>query len=268
MSKNYQIIDPNISYNDTNKCTIFYLMYIVLFFVIIFIIYKIVFSYYLSTEEFNNGIEFNNGTNQGSEKLPNENVENAENVENLQNKNNELQNIKDTLENKLLEQTKAIYLSKNFDYIDPDTFNNQLTFLLADFADTKLPEIEMSEKNIINTQSDLNDLLSRTSNMKNFYKPGEIVELNSTLEIGKNEICYRKNNIPYKPTSEFLEKYPACMVCEIENSNDISNTNIKNLNDTKTNISKVCLFNPEAKPNSGIPNLAQCKNFCNIEKNK
>ena len=51
MSKKYQITNLN----QDDDCTIFYLLYIVLFFVVIFIIYKVIFIYN-KTESFDNTI--------------------------------------------------------------------------------------------------------------------------------------------------------------------------------------------------------------------
>jgi hypothetical protein len=186
----------------------------------------------------------------------------------LKEKNNELTTMKNTLENKLMKQSQAIYLNQNFNKVDPSSFEDQLTYLLVDFADTKFPEIDMDKKKIISTQSDLDDVLAKAKDMKNFYKPGEIVESDSTFEITKNDICYRQNNKPIKPTPEFMAKYPNCMVCEVEDGDEENLTNTSGWKHTRTNISKVCLYDPNAKPKSGIPNLEQCKTFCNLNKSK
>lgn len=260
MSKKYQIINPSVDSNNINECTIFYLLYIVLFFVIIFIIYKVIFCIGNKNEE-NKNEGFKNINTTDTTNMTNTNKQNV-----IEEKTKELLNFKNTLENRLMEQSQAIYLSQNFNRVDPSSFNDQLTFLLADFADTKFPEINVDGKKLINNQTELDTVLSEASNMKNFYKPGEIVESNSTFGIGKNEICYRQNNKPIKPTPEFLAKYPNCMVCAVEDETD--NIDLKNTQgwiNTKTNISKVCLYDPNAKLNSGIPNLAQCKNFCNVK---
>ena len=186
-------------------------------------------------------------------------------MEELKVKNKELKNIKNTLQDKLMEQSQAIYLSQNFNKVDPSSFNEQLSYLLIDFADTKFPELDMEGKKIINTQSELDNVLSEAAQMKNFYKPGDIVSANSTFNITKDNICYRQNNKPIKPTPDFISKYPSCMVCDVEDESDnIDLANTPGWQHTKTNISKVCLYNPSAKPNSGIPNLEQCKTFCNI----
>lgn len=257
MSKKYQIINSNIDSNTSNECTIFYLLYIVLFFVILFIIYKIIFCFSNPKEGFENTLTSKTET-KSSQQI----------IDDLKYKNDELSNMKNTLQDKLLEQSQAIYLSQNFNKVDPSSYNEQLSYLLIDFADTKLPELNMDKKKIINTQTELDTILAEAANMKNFYKPGDIVNTNSTFEIGKNEICYRQNNKPIKPTPEFIAKYPECMVCAVEDEiDDVDLVNTSGWANTKTNISKVCLYDPKAKPNSGIPNLEQCKTFCNIGNN-
>lgn len=207
----------------------------------------------------------NNRLNNRQNNRQNNRLNDNETLENLTEKNMELKNMRDTLQNKLLEQSQAIYLSQNFDKVDPSSFNDQLSFLLVDFADTRFPEINMDNKKIINNQNELNNVLSEAANMKNFYKPGDIVNQNSTFDITKNDICYRQNDRSIKPTPEFIKKFPNCMVCDIEDDNvDLKNTS--GWRNTRTNISKVCLYNPDAKPNSGIPNLKQCQTFCKINK--
>lgn len=280
MSKKYQIINSN---TDTiyNECTIFYLLYIVLFFVIIFIIYKIIFFYEkkegfeveLQKELQNDNMKtiVNNKSNLKIFGMDvdldldlNSNIKTPQKImEDLKEKNKELGIIKDTLENKLIEQSQAIYLSQNFNKVDSSSFNDELTYLLVEFADTKFPELDMKDKKIIDTQTELNTVLAEAKEMKNFYKPGDIVNTSSTFGITKDDICYRHNNKPIKPTPEFMKKYPNCMVCAIENDKNLTDT--QGWKNTKTNISKVCLYDPNAAPKTGIPDLAQCKKFCNIK---
>lgn len=282
MSKKYQIINSN---TDTiyNECTIFYLLYIVLFFVIIFIIYKIIFFYEkkegfeveLQKELQNDNMKtiVNNKSNLKIFGMDvdldldldlNSNIKTPQKImEDLKEKNKELGIIKDTLENKLIEQSQAIYLSQNFNKVDSSSFNDELTYLLVEFADTKFPELDMKDKKIIDTQTELNTVLAEAKEMKNFYKPGDIVNTSSTFGITKDDICYRHNNKPIKPTPEFMKKYPNCMVCAIEDDKNLTDT--QGWKNTKTNISKVCLYDPNSTPKSGIPNLAQCKTFCNIK---
>ena len=254
MSKKYQITNSNTNLNSLDECTIFYILYIVLFFVIIFIIYKIIFGFYQKKENYEN-VSISPSVNTT--------ITSKEILYDLTKKNKELNTIKDTLQNKLLEQSQAIYLSQNFNKVDSSSFNDELTYLLVDFANTKFPEFDMKNKKIINNQSELNNVLTEVKNMKNIYIPGDIVSSSSTFDISKDDICYRNNNKPIKPTPEFMEKYPNCMVCAIEDNKNLQDT--LGWKHTKTNISKVCLYDPKATDKTGTPNLTQCKTFCNIK---
>lgn len=245
MNKKYLIAN---SYSNED-CTIFYLLYIVLFFVIIFIIYKIILSF-----SKNEGFATVETT---SNMLTPEQI-----LMNLQVKNEELLNIKNSLQSKLQEQTNAIYIANNFSKVDSSSYDDELGLLLLDFASIKLPEIDTKDKKLIDTQNQLNVVLDEARHMKNFYKPGEIVSENSTFGIAKNDICYRSNGKPIKTTPDFIAKYPNCMVCTVEDPNDVYNTH--SWQHTRTNIDKVCLYNPTAEKNSGVPNLDQCKKFCSI----
>jgi hypothetical protein len=286
MGKKYQIINLNTDVNSSNECTIFYLLYIVLFFVIVFIIYKILFRFNPKEENFDN-TSLNNNPNNNSSKntqVPPSNNNSSKNTQvppsnnnnnnsskntlnDLEEKNKELNMIRNTLENKLIEQTQAIYRSQNFNKIDSSSSNDEISYLLSNFANTKFPELNMDGKKIISSESELKNVLADVKRMKNIYVPGDIVTENSTFGISKDDICYRHNNKPIKPTPEFIRKYPNCMVCEVETTKED-----KELKDTlgwkhtKTNISKVCLYDPMANDKSGIPNLSQCKTFCNIKK--
>jgi ABC-type maltose transport system permease subunit len=244
MNKKYKIVNSN-SYEDY---TIFYVLYIVLFFVVIFIIYKIILN-------FNQSESFVNIENE--KKLSSEQL-----LLNLQEKNNELNNFKNTLEEKLNQQALAVYVNQNFNKVDSSSFNDELSFLLADFANTTLPEINMKGKYLIQTQSEFNNVLAEANNMKNIYQPGDLVTTNSTFNLTKDDICYRSNGKPIKANQNFMNKYPNCMVCSVEGEKNLKNT--ATWNDTRTNINQVCLYNPSAEANSGIPNLEQCQQFCGI----
>ena len=219
MSKKYQITNLN----QDDDCTIFYLLYIVLFFVVIFIIYKVIFIYN-KTESFDNTI--------GSKIQSTEQI-----MLELQSKNDELMNMKNTIQNKLQEQTQAILISQNYDKVDSSSFDDELSFLLVDFANTQLPSIDIQGKKIVQTQSELYDVLGEATRMKNYYKPGDIVTANSTFNIGKNDICYRSNGKSIKLDSNFISQYPNCMVCSVESENNLENSNA--WTNTKTNINKV-----------------------------
>lgn len=275
MNKKYQIVNSN--FNSNEDCTIFYILYIVLFFVIVFIIYKIIFNFTNlekfqsinkltsnsnqsdTVEPFDNNMSHDlNITTQQLSKLPTNEI-----ITELVKKNNELQNITNTIQDKLTQQSQAIYISQNFNKIDPTSFNDELSYILTNVTDTQYPTIDFTGKRIISTQSELNNVLSEVKSMVNFYKPGDIVTANSTFGITKNDICYRANGKSIKPTPDFISKYPNCMVCTVESENS-SLYDSKGWKETRTNIDKVCLYNPTAESNSGVPNLHDCQKFCSI----
>ena len=259
MNKKYEIL--NSKSND--DCTIFYILYIVLIFVVIFIIYKIIYNF-TYTEGFENSYESFQSQNSESEgKL---NISSSEIMAELIDKNKELTNIKNTIQDKLETQSKAIYISQNYNKVDSESFNDEMIFLLYDFSNTQFPEINLDNKKVIKVQSELESVLGEAKLMKNFYKSGDIVTANSTFTIDKNNICHRQNGTQIKPTVEFLQKYPECMVCSVESEQDVYDTN--SWKTTKTNINKVCLYNPAAESNSGIPNLTDCQKFCSIQATK
>ena len=97
MSKKYQITNSNTNLNSLDECTIFYILYIVLFFVIIFIIYKIIFGFYQKKENYEN-VSISPSVNTT--------ITSKEILYDLTKKNKELNTIKDTLQNKLLEQSQ------------------------------------------------------------------------------------------------------------------------------------------------------------------
>jgi len=245
MNNKYEILNSKSNYDSI----IFYLLYIVLIFVVVFIIFKIIYK-------FNNYENFKNTTD-------NQNKLSPETMQELIEKNNELTNIKNSIQDKLEKQSKAIYISQNYDKIDSSSFDNEVDFILGKFNSTTFPQMNLDGKKIINTESDLSSVLNEVKLMKNFYKPGDIVLTNSTFDIDKNKICYRQDGKLIKPTVDFLQKYPECMVCTVESEQNLYESNPWKT--TKTNINKVCLYNPTAETNSGIPNLNDCKKFCNVK---
>ena len=210
------------------------------------------------------GLSLSNNILEDSNKIK-KNITPGEIISQLVDKNNELVSIKNIVGDKLKEQSQAIYISQNYNKVDSNSFDDVLSFILVDVANTKLTEIDIQNKKIIQTQADLDNVLSEVKGMKNFYKPGDIVSANSTFGITKNDICYRSNGKPIKADASFMSKFPECMVCSVENNPDITKTN--SWKNTKTNIEKVCLYNPAAEPNSGIPNLKQCQYFCGVVSN-
>ena len=274
MNKKYEILNSK----SEDDCTIFYILYIVLIFVVIFIIYKIIYNFTYS-ERFNNLLElekYNGNDNDNLQNIyepfttsnttsnPTLNMTHSNEIlQELIEKNNQLTNIKNTIQDRLEKQSNAIYISQTYDKVDSSSFDDEMIFLLYEFSNTKFPEIDTDNKKFIQTQPELESVLSEAKLMKNFYKPGDIVTVNSTFGISKNDICHRHNGKLIKPTEEFLQKYPECMVCSVESENNVYDTN--SWKNTKTNIDKVYLYNPAAESNSGIPNISDCQKFCGIK---
>lgn len=259
MSKEYKIVNSNF----TNDCVIINLLYIVLFLVVIIIIWKLVNIYKSENNENFDNANANANTNTSpisEQSLQNMTQEQLANE--LAKKNKELANIKNVVQDTLEKQSRAIYFSQNFNKVDSSSFDSELNFLLYDFATTKFPSMDFEGKKVITNKEELEKTLGEISKMKSIYKPGDVVTANSTFGIGKNDICYRNNGKPINPTAEFVSQYPNCMVCEVEDDANLKDSSAwKN---TRTNIKKVCLYNPNAEPNTGIPNLDQCKNFCKV----
>ncbi len=229
--------------NDSNKYTFFYLMYIILFFIIIFIVYKMILNLNYYNEKFENVFINTNliiPNTMSSQEFFNNSI------------HEELKSNKNTSEN------QEIYINQNFDKINPSKFNYEFDH------NFNYPHFDSTDKKfiIINNQVELNEILEKTNKMKNFYIKGDIVTTNSTFDISKDDICYKHDNTT-NSIAELKSKYPNCMVCDVESENKLFDS--KSWKNTHTNISKICLFNPNATVDSGIPNLNQCKSFCNIK---
>lgn len=261
----YKIINSNNMFSNDVKinCFLSNLFYILLLLVVLYFIFSIYnkfkLNYLTVTTKTNENFESNLNVKSQQESQQESRQESQQKLT----KNNELANIKNKLKLVLDEQNKAIFISQNFDKIDESSFANKMNFFLADFTNTNFPTIDINDKKIIKTESELNKVLSETHNMKNFYRPGDLVELDSNFNITRNDICYR--DVDNKKT--LMQQFPGCMVCSAksilpENLNNLYNS--KSWKNTNTNIDKVCLFNPNAETNSGIANLEQCQKFCNI----
>ncbi len=253
MSK-YEILNSKSS----NDCLIVKFLYIVLFVVVVIIVWKFSSKYILNQNE--------NFFVQNQENILN--MTQQELIEQLEKKNNEISNIKNTVQDALNKQSTAIYIAQNFNKIDSESFDNELNFLLYDFASTKFPIIDLEKytKNghVIENEDDLKNILTDVSKMKNIYNVGDIVKADSSFNITRNDICYKNSENKFNKisTEELIEKYPECMVCEVRSESNLKNS--PSWKNTKTNIKKVCLFNPSAEPNSGIPNLDECKKICQV----
>ena len=75
--------------------------------------------------------------------------------------------------------------------------------------------LDLSKYTTINSKDEYDLLVNQCSSMKNYYKPGEIVTANSTLNINKNNICYRTDGKPMENINEISKKYSECMVCSV-----------------------------------------------------
>jgi hypothetical protein len=248
MNKKYNIV--NFKNSDSFIDYLFYI--IIILFLIIYLIY-ITYIYEIDNNidtiliKSNNIENFNNNIQQKDQKIPT--------IEKLKKENEDLLSINNNIEKKLTEQSRALFLSKNYNKIKESSFNNEINFIDADFNSTGLPEIDISEYNVIKTSEDLTKLINSASEFKNIYKVGEVVENPSSYNISKNDICYHHFKDKLSNDPAFEQKYPKCAACKLNNK-DWTTT------ETKTNIEKICLFNPDASEQSGILNLEGCRKIC------
>ena len=143
--------------------------------------------------------------------------------------------------------------NKNYTKINDTEIANIYTHALKTFfngGNTTIPTLNDTVK-IIDSNDNLNLLISKTSNLKNIYKVGEKVLHDSTFYITNNDICY--NNIPASEKG----LYTGCTVCSINPSNNYMSS--KN----KTNIESICLYNDsENKIDKTIPTSNDCEGIC------
>lgn len=239
MSKKYEIVNLNHTIED---CTIYYLFYLIIGIVIIYLFYN-TFNYY--SEGFSGDLDY---------------INNEIKIMQLENENEILLDMKNQLETVLKGQTRAIFLSTTYDKVDESSFTDEINFLNVDFDATIFPQIDLAGFNVITEQEKFDSLISEAKQFKNFYKPGEVVTNNSTFNINKEKICYPDLKTDLAIDPNFLTDYPECMVCSINKDYE----NSKSWLNTKTNIDKICLFNSNVEPNSGIPSLSECKSICNV----
>lgn len=176
--------------------------------------------------------------------------------------NNALKMSKQTLEESMKKQARALYLANNFYRIDNSSLNNEVSFINDDFVDIRLPETDFNGKTLVSTQQEWSDLLAKANEYKNLYKPGDVVIKPAEYNISKDTICYKDYETHLSNDPNFKKKYPECMVCSVNPDTDYKNT--KSWKNTKTNIHKVCLFNPNAPNNSTLLNYNGCKNLCTL----
>ena len=190
---------------------------------------------------------------------PNFNIE--QELQEIKIHNDALLKEKNVLEEKMKKQSRSVYLSNNFYKIDDSSFNNQVSFINDNINDVRLPESEFTNKKLIKTQQEWNNILKKANDYKNLYKVGDVVIKPSDYNITKDDICYKDHKQIMSSEPDFKTKYPECMVCSVNPETDYKNT--KSWKNTKTNIHKVCLFNPSTSTNSSILNYDGCKNLCN-----
>lgn len=169
---------------------------------------------------------------------------------------NELEETKKTLELLKLKEEKLkveVEIVKNYTKINDNEFANIYTHAIKTFfndGNINRPTLNDTAK-IIDSNENLNLLISKTSTLKNIYKVGEKVLRDSTFYITNNDICY--NNIPASERG----LYTGCVACSINPSNNFMAS--KN----KTNIESVCLYNDsENKMDKSIPTSNDCEGIC------
>jgi hypothetical protein len=196
-----------------------------------------------------------NISNSSSSNISNSSSLKNPNLENLITENNELSDKLNNLEEKIILQNRIQYISNNFIKINDSSFPDEYKLINLYFKHLELPEIDLSTYYVISKETDFDILLKEAEKFINLYEPGDLVTTNSSFKIDKNTICYK--NIS---DNLYIRGHPDCMVCSV-NDEYLNTTGWSN---TRTNINKVCLFNKDAKPNSGIPSESDCKKLCNI----
>ena len=285
MNKKYTIVNSNL--NDTEFC-IDYFFYIVIFILAIYLVIQFMSTNYkdkssLLNENFESKSAIDStaqaqaATSTSSQNIANIKIEGnfsfstptesvpqiltlEQQLQEAKTSNNILKMSKETLEESMRKQARALFLANNYYKIEDSSFNNEITFINNDFADIRLPTSDFNGKNLIKTQQEWNNLLANANGYKNLYNVGDIVIKPSESNITKDTICYKDYETHLTNDPNFKKKYPECMVCSINPDADYKNT--KSWKNTKTNIHKVCLFNPNAPANSTILNYDGCKKLC------
>jgi hypothetical protein len=242
-------MDFNLNYKKSSQkyCYTIYILYIVILITIVYLIYKFI---YFNNDTFDNILN----------KISTSNTDNIspDIIKGLRQTQINFNNIKEKINNKLTEHDNAVYISDNFNQINPNSFNINKDFIDLYFDNNNYPSINLTDYKVINNEIELNNLINQAGKFKNIYQPGDIVNAPSSFDNindFKNKICFKSNN-------DLNKKYSDCMVCSVNPSNDYKNTN--SWENTSTNIKDLCLFNLNAQPNTGIANLDDCKKLCNI----
>lgn len=195
-----------------------------------------------------------------SQESPNLTIE--QQLQEFKSQNDILKISQDLLKEKMKKQARALYLANNYYKIDDSSFDNELNFINQDFVNVRFPEMDFSDKLIITNQYELDETIKKSNEYKNLYKVGDVVIKPASSNVTKDTICYKDYETHLSNDPNFKKKYPDCMVCSVNPENDYKNT--KSWKNTKTNIHKVCLFNPNATEKSPILNYNDCKKLCKL----
>ncbi len=219
----------NSDIKQKNECGFVYsFLYIIIIFCVILLIYKFIFNY----EYF----EINNDLSSNS---PSYGV----------------------LLDKINTFKQNTEISQKFNKIDENSMNDIINKFKNELicCSNDIPSIDNSKGIFISDINELSELIDKTSSFKNIYKPGEIVDSNSSFTIDKNKICFKSENKLSNLNPEIKNMFTGCIACSVQ-SEDYSNT--PGWNNTKTNIKQVCLYGDNPDPLLGVPNLEQCKKLC------
>ena len=239
MKNKYYIVNPNES-----KFCIDYLFYIIFLIFVIYLILNLTNNY-----ENENFEEVNANISLNKDELYKQCTLN----------NNFILNKNKELEKKNKQQERSIIINNNYNKIDND-FNNDLFYKY--FEDITLPQLNLNNKVLVNSEVDLNKIKSEMRNFKNIYKVGDIINKSSSENISSDDICYKDFDMNIKSNQDLKNKYTNCMACSINSSENYLNDN--SWKKTKTNIKDICLYNVNSEDNSLIPNYNKCKQLCGV----
>lgn len=169
--------------------------------------------------------------------------------------------VRSKLTSVLEKQLDAQYIKNNFDLIEPSSIEQKLQSITNEYNSVDFPMVDAEGHVFISNADELKDIVGRAKTMKNFYKVGDLVVSNSTFDIDKDKICFGTG------TGTGARKYTECMVCSVIPDDQLENS--RSWKTTRTNINRVCLFNPNIDPNTSSPadaiaSMEQCKKFCQV----
>lgn len=174
--------------------------------------------------------------------------------------------VRKKLTSALEKQLDAQYIKNNFDLIEPSSMEQKMQQIMSEYGKVQFPSVDtIRSKDLmfISNTNELSDVVNKAKSMKNFYNVGDLVVSNSTFGIDKNKICFGSG----ANTGAEIGKFTECMVCSVIPDDQLENS--RSWKTTRTNINKVCLFNPNVDPNTSSPadaiaSMEQCKKFCKI----